>query len=534
MSPMRFLLLAAVFAVLPLACTAPVIDPEAGTRGERGDEGEGEAAEGEGEDGEGEGPGITLAPGSACACDDDCEGSPGHAGQCVLGVCMQAPSAACSTGGSRTECAAGFQCWGVDGVEGGFCWPDCDSFSCDGTCDGDGSCAPSAATSGCDSSCSDSCGAGGGGGGSGECPPNSSLGEDNGCYCDAGFVVVDNACVHACETTAECSDGQVCTDFQCRAPPCTATSCDDGFLCASSGACVLDLGAPPAGTPPATCSPAVPSFACTGGEANCGDVVAFLPAEGDGYSNYPLNGETNANQYRSFARRDVLSLVKYAAAATRCASASWDFGNGAPLGLGDMSEADGSIPGTSDGQPGHPEGTHEDGRDMDIGYFQVAAVDNKLRAVCDHVSGGADQYHCVSEPTDLDVWRTAAFIAKLHDSVQLRVVGVDGRVGPLIESAVEQLCAGGWIDGVACTDGLSLAYETVDEGQGWFRFHHHHFHISLLSRPEAGLALPVRLPRARRMCLDEGCQTVVDVENDPRRRIYGDGMTLLSPFKRLP
>ncbi|MDP2341910.1 MAG: hypothetical protein Q8O67_13210 [Deltaproteobacteria bacterium] len=528
------------FGCLP---AAPGILEGDGRRAEgEGEAGEGEAGEGEGEpeggEGEGEGgpgPGITLAPGSGCACDADCAGSTGHEGACVLGVCMQLPSAPCSAAGSRTECDAGFQCWGVDGIDGGVCWPDCAAFDCEGTCDADGSCAPSAATAGCDNTCSDHCAGGPAPGGDpGDCPPNSSPGEGDGCYCNEGFVVVNNACVHACETNAECTGGQVCTDFECKAPPCTANSCDDGFRCGSGGACVLDIGSPPAGTPPSSCSPAVPSFACTGGESNCGTVVAFTPVEGDGYWNYPLNGETEARQYRSFARRDVLSLVKYAAASTRCASANWPFGNGEPIALGDMSEANGAIPGTSDGEPGHPEGTHEEGRDMDIGYFQIAAVDNKLRPVCAHTSGGSDQYHCVSDPTDLDVWRTAAFIAELHDSPQLRVVGVDGRVGPLIESAVEQLCAGGWINGLACTQGLSLAYETVDEGQGWFRFHHHHFHISLMSRPEAGLALPIVGPRSRRMCLDEGCQVVVDVAHDPRRRIYTEGQSLLNPLKRAP
>ena len=547
---MRFPLLAAA-ALLVAACSPPPVILQGDGRRTEDDvvaegegEGEGNVGEGEGEgnvagEGEGEGgpgPGITLAPGSACACDADCEGSTGHDGACVLGVCMQLPSAACSTGGSRTECAAGFQCWGVADVEGGVCWPDCAAFDCAGTCDGDGSCAPSATTNGCDNTCSAHCAGGGGptpgGGGTDNCPPNSSPGEGDGCFCDETFVVVNNACVHACETNAQCSNGQVCANFECREPPCTASSCDDGFVCAASGSCVLDIGTPPAGRLPSSCSPAVPSFNCTGGEANCGGVVAFTPVEGDGYSNYPLNGETTANQYRSFARRDVLSLVKYAAATTRCISGGWSFGNGEALGLGDMSEANGTIPGTSDGEPGHPAGTHEQGRDMDIAYFQIAAVDNKLRTVCPHTSGGSDQYHCVSDPTDLDVWRTAAFIAKLHDSPQLRVVGVDGRVGPLIESAVAQLCSAGWISGVACTDGLSLAYETVDDGAGWFRFHHHHLHMSLMSRPEAGLALPIRLPRARRMCLDEGCQVVVDVAHDPRRRIYLDGQTLLNPHKR--
>lgn len=523
--------------------------------GDDGDEGEGEGNEGEGEggnegegeggnegeseggnEGEGEGEGDSREPGTACTCDGDCRGSgEGHAGACVLGVCMQVPSATCSAGGSTAECAAGFQCWGLADSDTGFCWPDCASFDCAGTCDADGSCAPDADTS-CNESCSAFCGGneGGEGEGEGECPPNSTFEPSDGfCYCDAGFIVVDNACVHECESNADCSGGDVCTDNSCAPPPCTATSCDDGFVCAASGSCVLDIGSPPPGPVPSCGSSVVPSFNCTGGEANCGVVVAFEPDEGPGYSDYALNGETMSNEYRSFIRRDVMMLIKYAAAATECLSQNWTtFGNGEPIGLGDMSESNGAIPGTSDGSPGHPAGTHEDGRDMDIGYFQLTAPDNHLRPICDHVSGGSDQYHCVSEPDELDVWRTALFIGKMHDSVQLRVIGVDGRAGPLIESAVDQLCDAGYLTGSACSGGLALAYETVDEGAGWFHFHHHHFHISLLSRPEAGLATFIPPPRGlgRFACLDEGCHTIVDVATDPRRRVYG--MTPVNPWKR--
>ena len=83
-------------------------------------------------------------------------------------------------------------------------------------------------------------------------------------------------------------------------------------------------------------------------------LVPFDPDTGYGYWDYPLNGETETNQYRSYVRRDVMMLVKYAAAMTACQSEGWSFGNGGPLGLGDMSEADGAIPGTSVGSPGHP------------------------------------------------------------------------------------------------------------------------------------------------------------------------------------
>ena len=71
-------------------------------------------------------------------------------------------------------------------------------------------------------------------------------------------------------------------------------------------------------------------------------------------------------------------------------------------------------------------------------------------------------------------------MALLHDSPRLRVIGVDGQIGPLVEEAMDTLCAQGTIDGPACGSGRSLAWEETDEGRGWYRFHHHHFHVSLM------------------------------------------------------
>lgn len=83
------------------------------------------------------------------------------------------------------------------------------------------------------------------------------------------------------------------------------------------------------------------------------------------------------------------------------------------------------------------------------------------------------------------MWRSALFIAFFHDSPQLRVMGVDARIGVAMESAIDQLCSAGWYSGPACR-GTALAYETVDEGRGWYRFHHHHMHVSLTTRDRAG------------------------------------------------
>ena len=186
----------------------------------------------------------------------------------------------------------------------------------------------------------------------------------------------------------------------------------------------------------------------------CGEVVPFAPDEGPGWWDYPLNGETDNDQYRSYVRRDVMQLVKYATSMVDCQSADWDFGNLEPLGLGDMSEGDGAIPGSREGQPGHPQGTHVDGHDMDIAYYQVGTPDNRLRSVCDHQVGGQDAYHCTADPHLLDPWRTALFIAHLHESPQLRVIGVDGRIGVTVEAAVQRL---NWHASFTLTDTIPMA-----------------------------------------------------------------------------
>ena len=84
-----------------------------------------------------------------------------------------------------------------------------------------------------------------------------------------------------------------------------------------------------------------PSWQCTG--TDCGEVVAFEPNLGDGYWDYNLNGETVGDEYRSYIRKEVMMLIKYAAASVNCMGAAWTVGNGVALGLGDMSEANGDI-----------------------------------------------------------------------------------------------------------------------------------------------------------------------------------------------
>jgi len=136
------------------------------------------------------------------------------------------------------------------------------------------------------------------------------------------------------------------------------------------------------------------------------------------------------------------------------------------------------TPGTSIGSPGHPAGTHVNGNDIDLAYYQTGTTNNRLRPICNHMNGTADQYHCVTAPDKLDVWRTALFLGAVFESPRTRVIGVDGKAGPMILSALDTLCDSGWLSQTACTNAV-LAYEVTNMGQGWYMHHHHHAHISL-------------------------------------------------------
>ena len=98
-------------------------------------------------------------------------------------------------------------------------------------------------------------------------------------------------------------------------------------------------------------------------------------------------------------------------------------------------------------------------------------------------------------------------------------------VGPLIESAIDQLCAGGFVTGAACGSGLALAYETTDQGRGWFAFHHHHLHVSITS--QGGFSAGSLVTRGKDACLSlAGCaRPALDV--DPRRVLYRPLLTRL-------
>jgi hypothetical protein len=218
----------------------------------------------------------------------------------------------------------------------------------------------------------------------------------------------------------------------------------------------------------------LPPRDCTGGEAQCSKLVLFSPTQGAGY-------EVTYGTSYSWARQDTMMLIQYAAASVACMMPGSH-----PLGLGDMSMQNGSTPMDAYGNLRHPQGTHDGGRDVDLAYYQVGQPDNHLRPVCPHSNGGQEQYHCVGSPSILDAERTALFLAKLLESSRVRVVGVDGQIGPLLQAEAQTLHGKGLITSASLAAFSSkLAYETSDTGMGWYLFHHHHMHLSTWTTPYA-------------------------------------------------
>lgn len=161
-------------------------------------------------------------------------------------------------------------------------------------------------------------------------------------------------------------------------------------------------------------------------------------------------------------RREVTYLVREAAARTYAA-----FPDTNPLGLLDMSQRDGDVPGRMRGQLRHPEGTHVDGNDLDLAYFQTGD-DNLGRPVCVN-----DNYFCTDDPILLDAERTAYFMVQLFESPLTRVIGVDTRIAPALTAVLGDLQDEGLI---TQEQRQSFSYKLA-YGDGW-PFHHHHMHYS--------------------------------------------------------
>ncbi len=224
---------------------------------------------------------------------------------------------------------------------------------------------------------------------------------------------------------------------------------------------------------PAACD--LPPRDCVGD--HCGDLVQLLPSIGPGYVDDFILQEDSSITSTSYLRRDLMMLVKYAAARVACDAEDWRTGNGALIGLGDASDVDGNTPGTAYGRPRHPRNTHEGGYDIDIAYYQRNTDDNRLRPVCP-TGEGKDAFHCIARPNKLDAKRTALFIGTLFESTRVRIVGIDGRAAKPIRDQLKRLCATSVLTADSCAR-IRLGYESEPTGRQWFYGHHNHLHLSL-------------------------------------------------------
>lgn len=209
----------------------------------------------------------------------------------------------------------------------------------------------------------------------------------------------------------------------------------------------------------------LPPLFCVGEADHCSALLPFEPVSGPGFFDYLVKDETWDDQNRSYLRRDLRLVVQYAAAKVASRTADWDFGNFAPLGLGDMSDAQGQAPATN-GIPDHI--SHEDGNHIDIAYHQLYAPDNLLRPVGRNQGG-----YLTERPYALDRWRTALFLAYLSEHPHLNYIAVDEEVGLLLEEAFLELQSLGWID-----DGARARIPLV-YGAGVTAGHEDHLHVAM-------------------------------------------------------
>ncbi len=159
----------------------------------------------------------------------------------------------------------------------------------------------------------------------------------------------------------------------------------------------------------------------------------------------------------SHVRRSVAYPVQDAAIQVHSA-----FPGTPPIELLDMSEADGSTPGTMEDILRHPAGTHEDGWDIDVAYYQIGS-DNLARSICpDH-----DGSFCTGDATGLDPVRTAYFTAQLCDAIGLQVIAVDPAAHDAIQVAVDALIA----DGRLTTAESSCLDTRLQSGERWPKNH---------------------------------------------------------------
>ena len=205
------------------------------------------------------------------------------------------------------------------------------------------------------------------------------------------------------------------------------------------------------------CDPFFPDEEVDDEEGSCNRIMQF-PKENVLEDGYFVEHEP----HYSNLRREVIYLVREAALRTYNA-----FPDTNPIATLDMSERDGDTPGRMRGQLRHPEGTHVEGNDIDIAYFQTGE-DNAGRPVCPH-----DNYFCTDDPILLDARRSAYFMVQLFDNPLTRVIGVDPMIRTALLAELDDL-----VDDELITNAQRSSFNyKLAYGDGW-PFHQHHMHFS--------------------------------------------------------
>ncbi len=195
----------------------------------------------------------------------------------------------------------------------------------------------------------------------------------------------------------------------------------------------------------------------TGDDGPCNRIMQFPQ------SNFDEDGHLVYHQpHYSNLRREVAYLVRWAASEVK---REWPDAD--TLGLFDMSEDDGDTPGRMVGQLRHPEGTHANGNDIDVSFYY-----NNGSSLAGYACSSHDQYFCTGPADLLDVPKTTLFLARLMESPNLRVIGVDPEVAMLVQDEADDLLDEGKITAASHSEltGYGLAY-----GDGWPFHHHLHF-----------------------------------------------------------
>ena len=76
------------------------------------------------------------------------------------------------------------------------------------------------------------------------------------------------------------------------------------------------------------------------------------------------------------------------------------------------------------------------------------------------------------------------------ESSRVRVIGVDGKIGPLLKQEAQKLVSQGLITNSVYNKFNYVAYEVTNTQKGWYHFHHHHMHLSSLTNPYPQPILP--------------------------------------------